>query len=141
MGSRKRKRWREATLPDQEAVSECIWIPPAAPGAPPVYAFAPEDVLRPPLDVLRLVLHGMVHQANFEAGISDLEADGYHNEHFKSQAEAIGLWMEHDPMSGWCRTSLTPALRRQLLEDFRPDWSAYPWVQAQLARLEKGRPC
>ncbi len=141
MGSKKRKRQRGASPPGRQRISECTWRAPTGPDAPCVIALAPEDLLRPPLEVLRFVLHAMVHQANFEAGISDLEADDYHNEHFKTQGERIGLRVEHDPARGWCRTSLTPGLRRELLEDFRPNWSVFPWVQAQLARRAKGRPC
>ena len=132
--STKRRRQRRVTAPGRAPISECTWSPPAGPDAPHVIALGPEDVSRPPLDVLLVTLHAFVHQANHEAGLRDLEPDGYHNEHFQVQAEAIGLRVEHDPKGGWCRTSLTPALRRQLLEDFRPDFSKFPWVQAQLAR-------
>ncbi len=94
----------------------------ASPERPDEIVLAAEHLVEPPVEVLHTLLRAMVSQANAQAGRRDVNPQGrYHTRHFKRQAEGSGLLVERDGWRGWNRTVLTPATRRLILEEFRPD--------------------
>jgi curved DNA-binding protein CbpA len=78
-----------------------------------------EGLRRTPGQVLGTLLHEAAHALAHERGITDTSRQGrYHNKHFKTCAEQLGLTVEHDDRSGWSATTITPtaeaAYARQL---------------------------
>jgi SprT-like family protein len=74
-----------------------------------------EALDRPAHSIVATLLHEMVHLSNYRASISDVGKDGrYHNQKFKTKAEAVGLVVEKDLHVGWAVTSLSAALEKKV---------------------------
>jgi DnaJ domain len=78
-----------------------------------------EGLRRTPAEVLATLLHEAAHALAHERGIKDTSRQGrYHNKHFKTCAEELGLHVEHDDRNGWSASTITPvtqaAYARQL---------------------------
>lgn len=57
--------------------------------------------------VFETLLHEAAHARNFALGVRDCSTSQYHNGHFKSSAELLGLNVERVDHYGWALTSLT----------------------------------
>ena len=69
-----------------------------------------EGLRRTPQDVLGTLLHEAAHALAHARGIKDTSRQGrYHNKHFKTHAEQLGLIAEHDDRFGWSATKITSA--------------------------------
>jgi len=67
-----------------------------------------EGLRRTPNQVLGTLLHEAAHALAHERGIKDTSRQGrYHNKHFKTCAEQLGLTVEHDDRNGWAATTIT----------------------------------
>ena len=78
-----------------------------------------EGLRRVPGEVLATLLHEAAHALACERGIKDTSRQGrYHNKQFKTCAEELGLYVEHDDRNGWSASTITPgtasAYTRQL---------------------------
>jgi hypothetical protein len=58
-------------------------------------------------ELLSTLLHEVAHSLNFSNGIKDTSANQYHNEKFKSQAEALGLKTDKDKKGSTITTGVT----------------------------------
>jgi hypothetical protein len=69
-----------------------------------------EGLRRTPDEVLGTLLHEAAHALAHERGIKDTSRQGrYHNKHFKTCAEQLGLAVEHDDRFGWSAAKITSA--------------------------------
>jgi hypothetical protein len=69
-----------------------------------------EGLRRTPGEVLGTLLHEAAHALAHERGIKDTSRQGrYHNKHFKTHAEQLGLTVEHDDRFGWSAAKITSA--------------------------------
>ena len=69
-----------------------------------------EGLRRSPAEVLGTLLHEAAHALAYARGIKDTSRQGrYHNKHFKTCAEQLGLTVEHDDRNGWSASTITPA--------------------------------
>jgi curved DNA-binding protein CbpA len=69
-----------------------------------------EGLRRSPGEVLGTLLHEAAHALAHARGIKDTSRQGrYHNKHFKTCAEELGLTVEHDDRNGWSASTITPA--------------------------------
>jgi curved DNA-binding protein CbpA len=80
-----------------------------------------EGLRRTPEDVLGTLLHEAAHALAHARGIKDTSRQGrYHNKHYKTHAEQLGLAAEHDQRNGWAATTITDvtkiAYARQLAD-------------------------
>ena len=80
-----------------------------------------EGLRRTPAEVLGTLLHEAAHALAHARGIKDTSRQGrYHNKHFKTCAEQLGLAVEHDQRNGWSATTITDvteiAYARQLAD-------------------------
>jgi hypothetical protein len=80
-----------------------------------------EGLRRTPKDVLGTLLHEAAHALAHARGIKDTSRQGrYHNKHYKTHAEEIGLVVEHDDRNGWSASTITDvtkiAYARQLAD-------------------------
>jgi DnaJ domain/SprT-like family len=80
-----------------------------------------EGLRRTPEEVLGTLLHEAAHALAHARGIKDTSRQGrYHNKHFKTLAEQLGLAVEHDQRNGWSATTITDvtkiAYARQLAD-------------------------
>ena len=80
-----------------------------------------EGLRRTPDEVLGTLLHEAAHALAHARGIKDTSRQGrYHNKHFKTHAEQLGLAVEHDQRNGWSATTITDvteiAYARQLAD-------------------------
>jgi hypothetical protein len=67
-----------------------------------------EGLHRTPEKVLGTLLHEAAHALAHARGIKDTSRQGrYHNKHFKTHAEQIGLAVEHDQRTGWSASTIT----------------------------------
>jgi DnaJ domain len=67
-----------------------------------------EGLRRSPNEVLGTLLHEAAHALAHERGIKDTSRQGrYHNKHFKTCAEQLGLAVIHDDRNGWAVTTIT----------------------------------
>jgi hypothetical protein len=67
----------------------------------------PASVSKGVFNAAGVVAHELVHLANAVAGRDDTSRQGrYHNELFRSTAEAMGLIVAKDGIHGWCDTRL-----------------------------------
>jgi hypothetical protein len=67
-----------------------------------------EGLRRTPHEVLGTLLHEAAHALAHERGIKDTSRQGrYHNKHYKTHAEQLGLAVEHDDRFGWAATTIT----------------------------------
>ena len=67
-----------------------------------------EGLRRSPKEVLGTLLHEAAHALAHERGIKDTSRQGrYHNKHFKTHAEQLGLIVEHDDRFGWSAAKIT----------------------------------
>ncbi len=67
-----------------------------------------EGLRRTPKDVLGTLLHEAAHALAHARGIKDTSRQGrYHNKHYKTCAEQLGLAAEHDQRNGWAATTVT----------------------------------
>jgi hypothetical protein len=58
--------------------------------------------------VLGSLLHEVAHSINNKKGIQDCSSNQYHNQHFKREAEALGLNVTEVKGKGHARTALAP---------------------------------
>ncbi len=86
--------------------------------------FVPEYLNRDVFDIAGILLHELVHLANYVVGIRDCSSNQYHNRHFRDRALSVGLACERMGAYGWAKTSLTPALRDRIAA-LRPDPAAF----------------
>ena len=71
-----------------------------------------EGLRRTPDEVLGTLLHEAAHALAHARGIKDTSRQGrYHNKHFKTLAEQLGLAVEHDQRNGWAATTITDVTR------------------------------
>ena len=71
-----------------------------------------EGLRRTPDEVLGTLLHEAAHALAHARGIKDTSRQGrYHNKHFKTLAEQLGLAVDHDPHNGWAATTITDVTR------------------------------
>jgi curved DNA-binding protein CbpA len=69
-----------------------------------------EGLRRSPGEVLGTLLHEAAHALAHARGIKDTSRQGrYHNKHFKTCAEELGLTVTHDDRNGWSASTITPA--------------------------------
>jgi DnaJ domain/SprT-like family len=69
-----------------------------------------EGLRHTPNEVLGTLLHEAAHALAHARGIKDTSRQGrYHNKHFKTHAEQVGLTVEHDDRFGWSATKITSA--------------------------------
>ena len=69
-----------------------------------------EGLRRSPAEVLGTLLHEAAHALAHARGIKDTSRQGrYHNKHFKTHAEELGLTVTHDDRHGWSASTITPA--------------------------------
>jgi hypothetical protein len=67
-----------------------------------------EGLRRTPDDVLGTLLHEAAHALAHARGIKDTSRQGrYHNKHYKTCAEEIGLAVTHDDRHGWSASTIT----------------------------------
>ena len=67
-----------------------------------------EGLRRTPQNVLGTLLHEAAHALAHARGIKDTSRQGrYHNKHFKTLAEELGLIVEHDQRTGWSASTIT----------------------------------
>jgi hypothetical protein len=67
-----------------------------------------EGLRRTPNEVLGTLLHEAAHALAHARGIKDTSRQGrYHNKHFKTCAEQLGLAVIHDDRNGWAVTTIT----------------------------------
>jgi DnaJ domain len=72
-----------------------------------------EGLRRTPREVLATLLHEAAHALAHERGIKDTSRQGrYHNKHFKTHAEELGLAVEHDERIGWSASKITDHAER-----------------------------
>ena len=65
-----------------------------------------------PAEVLAVILHEAAHALAHARNIKDTSRQGrYHNKHFKTHAEQLGLAAGHDPRNGWSATTITDVTR------------------------------
>lgn len=60
-----------------------------------------------PAELLSTLLHEVAHSLNHANGVQDCSANQYHNKHFKTQAEALGLKTLEIKGKGHAATELT----------------------------------
>ena len=71
-----------------------------------------EGLRRSSRDVLGTLLHEAAHALAHARGIKDTSRQGrYHNKHFKTHAEQLGLITEHDARTGWSASTITDVTR------------------------------
>ena len=69
-----------------------------------------EGLRRSSQEVLGTLLHEAAHALAHARGIKDTSRQGrYHNKHFKTCAEELGLTVTHDDRNGWSASTITPA--------------------------------
>jgi hypothetical protein len=71
-----------------------------------------EHLDRDPVDIMRTLLHEMIHLYNVVNGVKDCSRGGtFHNKRFKEAAERFGMHFDDspDPKYGWTLAKLTPA--------------------------------
>ena len=69
-----------------------------------------EGLRRSSREVLGTLLHEAAHALAHARGIKDTSRQGrYHNKHFKTSAEELGLTVTHDDHNGWSASTITPA--------------------------------
>ena len=67
-----------------------------------------EGLRRSAREVLGTLLHEAAHALAHARGIKDTSRQGrYHNKHFKTCAEELGLTVEHDDRNGWSASTIT----------------------------------
>jgi hypothetical protein len=67
-----------------------------------------EGLRRTSREVLGTLLHEAAHALAHARGIKDTSRQGrYHNKHFKTCAEELGLVVEHDDRTGWSASTIT----------------------------------
>ena len=67
-----------------------------------------EGLRRTAEEVLATLLHEAAHAMASEHGIKDTSRQGrYHNKHFKTHAEQLGLIVTHDDHNGWSASTIT----------------------------------
>ena len=68
-----------------------------------------EGLARTAPDVLATLLHEAAHGLAHARGVKDTSRQGrWHNQHFKTLAEGLGLAIAKDPKIGWSVTAITP---------------------------------
>jgi curved DNA-binding protein CbpA len=71
-----------------------------------------EGLRRSSAEVLGTLLHEAAHALAHARGIKDTSRQGrYHNKHFKTCAEELGLVIEHDDRHGWSANTITDVTR------------------------------
>jgi hypothetical protein len=71
-----------------------------------------EGLRRTPEEVLGTLLHEAAHALAHARGINDTSRQGrYHNKHYKTCAEEIGLAVTHDDRNGWSASTITDVTR------------------------------
>jgi curved DNA-binding protein CbpA len=71
-----------------------------------------EGLRRSSSEVLGTLLYEAAHALAHERGIKDTSRQGrYHNKHFKTHAEELGLTVEHDDRNGWSASTITSTTR------------------------------
>jgi hypothetical protein len=69
-----------------------------------------EGLRRSSAEVLGTLLHEAAHALAHARGIKDTSRQGrYHNKHFKTCAEELGLTLTHDDRNGWSASTITHA--------------------------------
>jgi hypothetical protein len=116
------------------------WAPTNGLGEPRAHEIliAAEHANLPPLEVLHILLHEMVHQLNHEQGVKDTDRGGrWHNAHFKRAALPHGLLVSRDRRKGWGQTRLQPDTLNRIQHEFRPDPTKFTTYRPDLAGREK----
>lgn len=97
-----------------------------------------EHLARPINDIMSTLIHEMVHLDNFASGISDCNANQYHNKKFKVAAEKIGFTVEKLPKYGYARTHLTPELEK-LIKQAKPSEEAFAAFRLTAGKSQKAK--
>ena len=80
-----------------------------------------EGLRRSPAEVLGTLLHEAAHALAHARGIKDTSRQGrYHNKHFKTHAEELGLTVEHDDRNGWSASTITRATQTAYARQLAP---------------------
>jgi len=87
-----------------------------------------EYINRPAEDICETIIHEMAHLVNSKNGIKDCTPTQYHNKHFKTSAEALGLVVEKVKQRGYAKTSLGPEAAA-LIEKFKPNAEVFTLVR------------
>ena len=87
--------------------------------------FSAEYLNREPHEIIGTAIHEITHAWNSSRGIEDVATNGRHNKKFKVAAEEMGLDVQ-DPSDsyGYGYTSVSPALRERIADEFVPDHAA-----------------
>ncbi len=81
------------------------WV--AGTQARPEIMISGEGLRRDPRSVLGTLLHEAAHALAAVRGIKDTSRQGrYHNKHFKTHADELGITVEFDPQIGWSITTV-----------------------------------
>ena len=82
-----------------------------------------EGLARTAPDVLATLLHEAAHGLAHARGVKDTSRQGrWHNQHFKTLAEGLGLAIAKDPKIGWSVTAITPTT----IAATPTSWSSWP---------------
>lgn len=65
-----------------------------------------DQLKRPVEDIANTLIHEMAHYKNNVRGVVDCNANQYHNKHFKTCAESLGLTVEKLRNRGYAKTAL-----------------------------------
>lgn len=84
------------------------WIPVDSADGIHEINISPEYLDRDPDQILETLLHEMAHMRNRCDDIADCNKAQYHNKHFKTAAEFLGLEVEKKGYRGYAWTSLGP---------------------------------
>ena len=63
---------------------------------------------------METLVHELAHALNYAAGIKDCSSHQYHNKKFKERAESLGLEVQKTKSRGWCITSLSKQLKKDI---------------------------
>ena len=85
-----------------------------------------------------VLTHELAHFINFKNGIQDTTKNGYHNKHFKAQAEQLLLTIaERDARKGYTFTTESNEFKEMLLTEFKPSKTAFKIFQEPTIKTRK----
>lgn len=90
-----------------------------------------EYLNRSPQDIVGTLLHEAAHALNFERGIRDCSRSQYHNQHFKSAAEELGLQVTQVPHYGFAQTQMLPETPKKYALETDGLWAVLMHRQAE----------
>lgn len=97
---------------------------------------SPQVFAQDSAEILGVLLHEMIHFWHTVNNIKDC-SNNRHNKKFKKKAEELGFTVEQSKKYGWGHTSLTDALRQELIELVDPVDEAFAFYRAEFVKPEK----